>query len=78
MKTMDATPQIPFIDTINTRYLETLLGYNARRDSLVGTAQSHHRWKHLHCDVPPYMTHPAASSLQQTGTKVHIFVCGTL
>lgn len=31
---MDATPQIPFVDTINTRYLETLLGYNARRTAL--------------------------------------------
>lgn len=31
---MDATPQIPFVDTINTRYLETLLGYNARRAAL--------------------------------------------
>lgn len=31
---MDATPQIPFVDTIDTRYLETLLGYNARRAAL--------------------------------------------
>ncbi len=31
---MDAQPQIPFVDKVNTRYLETLLGYNARRAAL--------------------------------------------
>ena len=31
---MDTQPQIPFVDKVNTRYLETLLGYNARRAAL--------------------------------------------
>lgn len=31
---MDATPQTPYVDKVNTRYLETLLGYNARRAAL--------------------------------------------
>ena len=31
---MDATPQHPHVDKVNTRYLETLLGYNARRAAL--------------------------------------------
>lgn len=31
---MDATPQPPHVDKVNTRYLETLLGYNARRTAL--------------------------------------------
>lgn len=32
--TMDAKPQQPHVDKVNTRYLETLLGYNARRAAL--------------------------------------------
>jgi DNA-binding MarR family transcriptional regulator len=31
---MDAKPQLPHVDKVNTRYLETLLGYNARRAAL--------------------------------------------
>jgi len=31
---MDAKPQHPHVDKVNTRYLETLLGYNARRAAL--------------------------------------------
>ena len=31
---MDAKPQYPHVDKVNTRYLETLLGYNARRAAL--------------------------------------------
>jgi DNA-binding MarR family transcriptional regulator len=31
---MDATPPTPFVEKVNTRYLETLLGYNARRAAL--------------------------------------------
>lgn len=31
---MDATPQTPYVDRVNTRYLETLLGYNSRRAAL--------------------------------------------
>lgn len=31
---MDTQPHIPFVDKVNTRYLETLLGYNARRAAL--------------------------------------------
>lgn len=31
---MNATPQTPHVDKVNTRYLETLLGYNARRAAL--------------------------------------------
>lgn len=31
---MDAKPQTPFVEKVNTRYLETLLGYNARRAAL--------------------------------------------
>ena len=31
---MDTQPQIPFVDKVKTRYLETLLGYNARRAAL--------------------------------------------
>lgn len=32
---MDAQITTPFVDKINTRYLETLLGYNVRRAALV-------------------------------------------
>ena len=31
---MDAKPPHPHVDKVNTRYLETLLGYNARRAAL--------------------------------------------
>jgi DNA-binding MarR family transcriptional regulator len=31
---MPSKPENPFVDKINTRYLETLLGYNARRAAL--------------------------------------------
>jgi hypothetical protein len=31
---MDAKPPHPYVDKVNTRYLETLLGYNARRAAL--------------------------------------------
>lgn len=31
---MDAIPQPPYVDKVNTRFLETLLGYNARRAAL--------------------------------------------
>ena len=31
---MDATPQPPYVDKVNTRFLETLLGYNSRRSAL--------------------------------------------
>ena len=31
---MDAKPQHPHVDKVNARYLETLLGYNARRAAL--------------------------------------------
>jgi DNA-binding MarR family transcriptional regulator len=31
---MPPKPETPFVDKINTRYLETLLGYNARRAAL--------------------------------------------
>jgi DNA-binding MarR family transcriptional regulator len=31
---MDAKPQTPFVEKVNTRYLETLLGYNSRRAAL--------------------------------------------
>jgi DNA-binding MarR family transcriptional regulator len=31
---MDTKPQHPHVDKVNTRYLETLLGYNARRAAL--------------------------------------------
>lgn len=31
---MPSKPEIPFVEKINTRYLETLLGYNARRAAL--------------------------------------------
>jgi DNA-binding MarR family transcriptional regulator len=31
---MSPKPENPFVDKINTRYLETLLGYNARRAAL--------------------------------------------
>lgn len=32
---MDDEDPIPFVDKVNTRYLETLVGYNARRAALV-------------------------------------------
>ncbi len=32
---MDEQAPIPFVDKVNTRYLETLVGYNARRAALV-------------------------------------------
>jgi len=32
---MDDQRPIPFVDKVNTRYLETLVGYNARRAALV-------------------------------------------
>lgn len=32
---MDANTVVPFVDKVNTRYLETLVGYNARRATLV-------------------------------------------
>ncbi len=32
---MDEPLSIPFVDKVNTRYLETLVGYNARRAALV-------------------------------------------
>lgn len=32
---MDEQTPIPFVDKVNTRYLETLVGYNARRAALV-------------------------------------------
>jgi DNA-binding MarR family transcriptional regulator len=32
---MDDERPIPFVDKVNTRYLETLVGYNARRAALV-------------------------------------------
>lgn len=32
---MDAEDPTPFVDKVNTRYLETLVGYNARRAALV-------------------------------------------
>jgi DNA-binding MarR family transcriptional regulator len=31
---MDATSQPPYVDKVNTRFLETLLGYNSRRSAL--------------------------------------------
>ena len=31
---MRAPPEKPFVETVNTRYLETLVGYNARRAAL--------------------------------------------
>jgi DNA-binding MarR family transcriptional regulator len=31
---MDAKTQIPFVEKVNARYLETLIGYNARRAAL--------------------------------------------
>lgn len=31
---MDAQTTVPFVDKVNTRYLETLVGYNARRAAL--------------------------------------------
>ena len=34
MKATDDTPPVPFVEKVNTRYLETLLGYNARRAAL--------------------------------------------
>lgn len=35
MKTAAHTHHIPHVDKVNTRYLETLVGYNARRAALV-------------------------------------------
>ncbi|TXT39440.1 MAG: MarR family transcriptional regulator [Comamonadaceae bacterium] len=32
---MDENTSAPFVDKVNTRYLETLMGYNARRAALV-------------------------------------------
>jgi DNA-binding MarR family transcriptional regulator len=32
---MDETTSIPFVEKVNTRYLETLVGYNTRRAALV-------------------------------------------
>ncbi len=31
---MDVVPQVPYVDSVDTRYLESLLGYNARRAAL--------------------------------------------
>lgn len=36
---MDDERPIPFVDKVNTRYLETLVGYNARRAALVIIAE---------------------------------------
>ncbi len=36
---MDDEDPIPFVDKVNTRYLETLVGYNARRAALVIIAE---------------------------------------
>jgi DNA-binding MarR family transcriptional regulator len=36
---MDDECPIPFVDKVNTRYLETLVGYNARRAALVIIAE---------------------------------------
>lgn len=35
MKLMDAKIETPYVDTVDTSYLETLVGYNARRAALV-------------------------------------------
>jgi DNA-binding MarR family transcriptional regulator len=31
---MPSTPEVPFVDKVSTRYVETLIGYNARRAAL--------------------------------------------
>ena len=40
---MDVQTPPPFVDKVNTRYLETLVGYNARRAALVIIGEFMHR-----------------------------------
>jgi DNA-binding MarR family transcriptional regulator len=36
---MTSQPELPFVEKVNTRYLETLVGYNARRAALAVISQ---------------------------------------
>ncbi len=39
LATMDATPETPYVETVDASFLETLVGYSARRASLVIIAE---------------------------------------